>query len=230
MIYANDIIIIIKSQEKADAIIKIFELYYHVIEAKMNWGKSFLIKIKNLSNIEISKICNILEKKVYKHLNIFIKIRIERPFKNFWKSTLTKIKNTIIIWLNFRLFMKGRVLIINVCVISLSRYALRFLEISIKIKIELKIKYYRIIWDNKMKDIIWNLHLCSSRDCEGIENINLKCVIKTNVMSQVMRSMKYLEISFARLIKKIFVTCERSKQKKHIIKIISNSWMQVYSS
>ena len=73
-----------------------------------------------------------------------------------------------------------------------------------------------------MRNIIRNLHLCSFRDCERIENINLKCVIKTNVMSQIMRSMKYLEISFARLIKKILVICERLKQKKHIIKAISN--------
>ena len=73
-----------------------------------------------------------------------------------------------------------------------------------------------------MKDIIRNLYLCSLRDCEGIENMNLKCVIKANVIFQVMKLMKYLEISFARLIKKIFVFYERSKQKKHIIKAISN--------
>ena len=34
--YANDIVMIIKSQEKTDAIMKIFELYYRVIEAKIN--------------------------------------------------------------------------------------------------------------------------------------------------------------------------------------------------
>ena len=204
---------------------KIFELYYHVIEAKMNWEKSFLMRIRNLSNIEISKIYNIFEREAYKHLNIFIKVRIERSFKNFWKSTLTKIKSTIIIWSNFRLFIKGRVLIINACVMSLSRYALRFFEISIEIKVELKIKYYRMIWNNKVRGIIRNLYLCLFRDCEGIESMNLKCVIKMNVIFQIMRLMKYLEISFARLIKKIFVICGRSKQKKHIIRIISNSWM-----
>ena len=36
LMYADDIMIIIRSQEKADAIMKIFELYYHVIEAKIN--------------------------------------------------------------------------------------------------------------------------------------------------------------------------------------------------
>ena len=171
------------------------------------------MKIKNLLNIEISRVCNIFKGEVYKHLNILVKVRIERSFKKFWKSTLTKIKNTIIIWSNFRLFMKERILIINVYIMSLPRYALRFFEILIEIKVELKIKYYRIIWDNKMRSIIRNLHLCSFRDCEKIENMNLKCVIKANVMSQVMRLMKYSEISFARLIKKILITCERSKQK-----------------
>ena len=62
-----------------------------------------------------------------------------------------------------------------------------------------------------MRDIIRDLHLCLFRDCERIENMNLKCVIKTNVMFQVMKSMKYFEISFARLIKEIFIICERSK-------------------
>ena len=74
-----------------------------------------------------------------------------------------------------------------------------------------------------MRDIIRDSHLYSSRDRERIENINLKCVIKANVIFQVMRLMKYLEISFARLIKEILVICERLKQKKHIIKAISNS-------
>ena len=74
---------IIRNQKKADAIIKIFELYYNVIEAKINWGKFFLMKIENLSSIEISKIYNIFEEEVYKHLDIFVKIRIERPLKKF---------------------------------------------------------------------------------------------------------------------------------------------------
>ena len=41
------------------------------------------MKIKKLLNIKISKVKNILEKKVYKHLNIFIKVRIERSLKKF---------------------------------------------------------------------------------------------------------------------------------------------------
>ena len=74
-----------------------------------------------------------------------------------------------------------------------------------------------------MKNIIRDLHLCSFRDCERIKNINLKCIIKTNVIFQIIKLMKYLETSFTRLIKKIFVIYERLKQKKHIIKTISNS-------
>ena len=74
-----------------------------------------------------------------------------------------------------------------------------------------------------MRGIIRNSHLCSPRDRERIKNINLKCVIKANVISQIMKLMKYSKISFARLIKKILITCERLKQKKHIIKTISNS-------
>ena len=74
-----------------------------------------------------------------------------------------------------------------------------------------------------MKNIIRDSHLCSSRDQERIENINLKCVIKTNIISQIMKLIKYLDVSFARLIKEIFIIYKRSKQKKHIIKAISNS-------
>ena len=180
--YANDIVMIIKSQKKVNAIIRILKLYCWIIEAKVNWRKFFLMKIRNLLNIKISKVRNIFEKKIYKHFDIFVRVWIEWSLKKFWKSTLTKTRNTINIWLKFRLFMKGRVLIINVCVMSLSRYALRSLEISIEIKIELKTKYYRIIWDNKIRDIIRDSHLCSSRDHKEIENINLKCVIKANVI------------------------------------------------
>ena len=62
-----------------------------------------------------------------------------------------------------------------------------------------------------MKDIIRDSHLCSFRDREEIENINLKCVIRTNIIFQIMRSMKYFEISFARLIKEIFIIYKRSE-------------------
>ena len=74
-----------------------------------------------------------------------------------------------------------------------------------------------------MRDIIRDSHLCSSRDREKIKNINLKCVIKTNVIFQIMKSMKYSDASFTRLIKKILVIYERLKQREHIIKTISNS-------
>ena len=37
-----------------------------------------------------------------------------------------------------------------------------------------------------MRDIIRDLHSYSSRDREKIENINLKCVIATNVIFQIM--------------------------------------------
>ena len=168
---------------------------------------------------------NILEKETYKHFNIFIRVRIERPFKEFWKSTLTKTRSTMNIWLKFRLFIKERVLTTNAYVISLSRYALRFFEIPIEIKVELKTKYYRMIWDNKVRDIIWDSHLYSPRDREKIENINLKCVIKTNVIFQIIRSIKYFEVLFTRLIKKILIICGRSKQKNNIIRAVSNLWI-----
>ena len=79
-----------------------------------------------------------------------------------------------------------------------------------------------------MRDIIRNSHLCSFRDCEKIKSINLKCVIKTNVIFQVIKLIKYFDVSFARLIKKILIIYERLKQKKHIIKTISNSKIQIY--
>ena len=60
-----------------------------------------------------------------------------------------------------------------------------------------------------MRDIIRDLHLYLSRDYKEIKNINLKCIIKTNMIFQVMKLMKYLEISFARLIKKILVIYKR---------------------
>ena len=41
------------------------------------------MKIKNLINIEISRMKGIFEGEVYKHFNIFIRIRIERSLKKF---------------------------------------------------------------------------------------------------------------------------------------------------
>ena len=53
-----------------------------------------------------------------------------------------------------------------------------------------------------MKNIIQNLYLYLFRDRKKIESINLKCVIKTNIIFQIIKLIKYLEISFIRLIKR----------------------------
>ena len=229
LMYADDTVVVIRNQEEADAIMKILELYCRATGAKVNWAKSFLMRIGNLPAIEIPGVVDIPEGEAYKHLGIPVGVRIERPLKEFWESTLDKARNTVNTWSKFCLSIKGRVLTANACVMSLPRYALRFLEIPTGIKAELETEYYRLIWDNKVKGTIRDLHSCFPRDRGGIGGTDLESVIKANVVSQVMRSMKYPEAPFALLAREILVACGQSEQKEHIIRAVSNPWMQVYT-
>ena len=57
----------IRNQKKIDAIIIILNLYYQIINIKVNQIKSFLIKIKNILLINILKIKNVSRDEIYKN-------------------------------------------------------------------------------------------------------------------------------------------------------------------
>ena len=54
---------------------------------------------------------------------------------------------------------------------------------SSNLKIKLKIEYYRLVWNNKVRKIIRDLYIYFSRDRDEIESINLDFVTKINVVS-----------------------------------------------
>ena len=229
LMYADDMVVIIKNQDEANAIMQILELYCRATGAKVNWAKSFLMRVGNVPPIDIPGVGDIPMGQAYKYLGIPVGVRIERPLREFWEATVAKARNTVNTWLRFHLSIKGRVLTANACVMSLPRYALRFLEILTGIRAEIDTEYYRLIWDNKVKGTIRDLYSCFPRDKGGIGSTDLESVIRANVLSQVIRLMKYPNAPFVLLAREILVTCGRSEQKDHIFRVVTNPWMQVYS-
>ena len=73
-------------------------------------------------------------------------------------------------------------MIINIFMIFLFKYALRFLKILIKIKNELNKKYYKLILNNKIRDIIRNLCSYYLINKGEIEDINLYFIMNVNTI------------------------------------------------
>ena len=95
LIYTNNTVIILRTQEDIDIIIKILNLYCRAIEVRVNRLKSLLMRIENVSEIRILDVRDISLRKVYKYLRISIKIYIKRSIKEFQKSILSKIKSIV---------------------------------------------------------------------------------------------------------------------------------------
>ena len=73
-------------------------------------------------------------------------------------------------------------MIINIFMIFLFKYALRFLKILIKIKNKLNKKYYKLILNNKIRDTIRNLYSYYSINKGEIKDINLYFIMNVNTI------------------------------------------------
>ena len=55
----------------------IFEIYYKIINVKINWIKLYILYIKKIIRIRFKNVKKIFSNNFYKHLNIFIDIIIK---------------------------------------------------------------------------------------------------------------------------------------------------------
>ena len=85
-------------------------------------------------------------------------------------------------------------MIVNIFIILLSRFTLRFLDIFVKIKNKLDKEYYKLIWDNKIRDIIRDFHFYYSVKKGDMSGIDLYFIIDVNVVIIINRVIDNLEI------------------------------------
>ena len=81
------------------------------------------------------------------------------------------------LWLRLHLSLRGRVMIANALMMSITRYAVHFLDIPMTTLEELKKEYYRLIWDDKSSGTIKDLHTCCKLSDGGIECFDLNTIV-----------------------------------------------------
>jgi len=91
-------------------------------------------------------------------------------------------------WRRFHLSLKGRVLIANSLMVSIPRYALRFLEMPAATRKALEKEYYRMIWDDKASGTIKDLQACLPTDSGGIGCFDLVTIADAAAVSMIIRA------------------------------------------
>ena len=147
----------------------------------------------------------------YKHLRIPVGINIGHQLDEFWAVILAKTKASVKARARYHLSLKGRVMIENTFMMSLPRYALRCLNMSVQIRDKLNKEYYRLIWNNKIRCTIRDLHFCYPIKKRGVRVIDLHAAIDASVIVMMSRAISNSESMWAMLARDIFIANVREK-------------------
>lgn len=88
------------------------------------------------------------EDEVYLHLGIPVGLQPKEATKAYWAAVRERFVEISTNWSHMHLSIKGRTLIANVLMMSIPRYALRFLPLDVEDRRGLDKAYYDLIWDN----------------------------------------------------------------------------------
>ena len=222
IMYADNTTILIRSQTEADLLASILALYSRATGAKINWEKSYLLKVKALRQLMILGARLVTLDTLYKHLGIPIKVEIEAQTEQFWEDMIAKAKRIATLWSRYYLSLKKRVMIANTMVLALARYAVRFLFMPVKLQGRLKKEYYKLIWDQKAQGTIRDLHVCHPRKEGGVDNKNLNTIIKANVTALVARAKAHPQLPWRPLLEEVILGNCKSQPN---IRAIQDPWI-----
>jgi hypothetical protein len=201
------------AQAEANAALEILNTYNLATGACVNWGKTYLLKIGNPLEVHILGVELISQDHPYKHLGIPIGTVIGDQLESFWEETVIRFQNTANAWLKFHMSTKGRVLVANSLMMSVPRYALRFLHISRAIKERLNKAYFKLVWDNK-KGLaglnIGNLQACLPLEQGGLGCHDLDSIIEASMVAVVARCESHYKLPWVLLMKEIWIRSSNS--------------------
>ena len=199
--YADDTTIIVSSPDKAKEVIKTLTLYGRASGAKVNWNKTMLLLVGSIPKFSITGVQSVDEEHPYKHLGIPVGVKLESALRDHWSCMVQKVRKIADIWSRFHLSMKGRVLIANSLIMSLPRYAMRFLPMPTRVREDIQKEYYRLIWDMKPRKVLRDLHACHPASEGGVGAFDLKSISTGSVIDMVARSMQFPQLPWVELAK-----------------------------
>ena len=160
--FADDTFVVLRSQQDADDLQGIMQRFERASGAKVNWQKSYVM---NLSGLEIiidnARVVSAADP--YKHLGVPVGLDNQDQIDEFWDKIVRKTTETVDRWITFHLSIKGRLMAANTLVMSLPRYAIRFLELPKPTKERLEKEYFRLLWDGH-RSTIKDLRTCLPRN------------------------------------------------------------------
>ena len=222
--FADDTTIILKTQEEADAVMSILHLYGLASGAKINLPKSYLLLIDR-PFISIPKVKLISSTVHYVHLGISVGEDLEDHLKVFWEGMLEKLRRIAAVWLRLHLSLRGRVLIANALMMSITRYAVRFLDVPGQVRKDLQKEYYWLVWDDKSSSMIKDLHACCKVSDGGVGCFDLETIANTAAGTVVARTLTCPTQPWVALTKEIIIESALGRTPL-LTEAISSPWLQ----
>ena len=204
-LFADDTTVILRDQAEAEAAKDILNTFDDASGARVNWGKTFILRIGLAQHIQIPRVRQVNAANPYFHLGVPVGTDIELQLKNYWEKMVGKYAKVTAHWLKNYLSIKGRVLIANSLMMSLPRYGIRFLNVPTDVVAQLQKEYYKLVWDNRRYDRIPDLHACALPPQGGLGCIDLKSIIEASAISAVVRTETHPELAWVKIAKKIIL-------------------------
>ena len=162
----------------------------------------------------------------YEHLGVPVGTEITQQLKDFWDKIITRFRRIADLWLRFFLSLKGRVLIANSLMMSIPRYAMRFLELPTETKKILAAEYHRMVWDDKSAGQISILHACCEPTEGGIGCMDLQCIEGASVISAVTRALLHPQLPWVPILTDVLIRCGPQGRRLPFSEPITNPWAQ----
>lgn len=209
--FADDTAIILRNQAKADATIEILDTYSKALEAKVNTTKLYLIKIGEPLTVQLLGIKIVSDDNLYEYLGIPLGIRNMQQLQRYQEKIIEKFTKVRKEQARFYLSIKGRVLIANSLIMSLPRYALRFIPIPCEVRFKLERAYYRLVQDAKGKTLEKDFYAYMLRNQGGIGCIDIKSIVNAGIAATIARAVAQLSLPQAVLSRDIILFCLNSQ-------------------
>lgn len=189
----------------------------------MNWGKSYLLLIGD-PGISLPSVRIVSLEQSYKHLGIPVGVNPTNHLQDFWDEMVEKFRKTVSSWRKYHLSLKGRCLVANSLLMSIPRYAVRFLDLPQGVKGELDREYYRMIWDGQTRGTISNIHACAPVAEGGCGAFNLQTIADASAVNTVVRSLRYPKLPWVRLLTEVSV--DATGARSILRDAVTSPWLQ----
>ena len=211
VLYADDIVVLLRNQAELDALMEIISTYGKASGSRVNWEKSYTLPVGAVRPLNLPEVKIISPAQPYEHLGIPVGTQIKPQITQFWENTLARFKKIADFWLKSHMSLKGRVLIGNSLMMSIPRYALKFLEVQGPTAIALEKEYYRLIWDDKYRTIS-DIQSCCPAKVGGIGCLDLHCIQEAIAVTFMARMESRQDLHWVQLaIQRMIDTPSRTK-------------------